>query len=365
MSCMKKRACVQRRTRRPRRDRWQLRGICCDCSRRTASLSSSTHACSSCRCHYVPRTDLLLSLHFNDSLHRCPVLGLGLRRRPCLSLRWTPCLWTTIVIQNNLQFVAASNLEAATFQVSYQMKILTTTAFSVVLLRRKLSPLKWLALFFLAIGVGLVQIQCNVAKNSSDGLTADVHTMVPFKGFLAVAAACFTSGLAGVYFEMVLKNSTADLWVRNVQLSLFSLLPRPCSHSHGSVTFSRCSCAQCPLAYAPVCKLHSMGLGDRHHPGPRGTYHSPCDKTRRQHHEGICHFSVDCDIVSRLCRALPFPYHGFIYRRLERCPYCYLALLPTRLQTTYLLHSPFQVPSRSPYFECAYASQPDAHAPVA
>jgi len=130
------------------------------------------------------------------------------------------------VIQNNLQFVAASNLEAATFQVSYQMKILTTAAFSVILLRRKLSPLKWLALFFLAIGVGIVQIQCNVIKNpSGDGPFADVHTMVPFKGFLAVAAACFTSGLAGVYFEMVIKNSTADLWVRNVQLSLFSLLP--------------------------------------------------------------------------------------------------------------------------------------------
>jgi UDP-sugar transporter A1/2/3 len=130
------------------------------------------------------------------------------------------------VIQNNLQFVAAANLEAATFQVSYQMKILTTAAFSVVLLRRKLSPLKWLALFFLALGVGLVQIQCIIAKSPSDEpSSADVHTMVPFKGFLAVAAACFTSGLAGVYFEMVLKNSTADLWVRNVQLSLFSLLP--------------------------------------------------------------------------------------------------------------------------------------------
>ena len=130
------------------------------------------------------------------------------------------------VIQNNLQFVAASNLEAATFQVSYQMKILTTAAFSVVLLRRKLTPLKWVALFFLAIGVGIVQIQSSVAKNpSGDGSSADVHTMIPFKGFLAVAAACFTSGLAGVYFEMVIKNSTADLWVRNVQLSLFSLLP--------------------------------------------------------------------------------------------------------------------------------------------
>jgi len=49
--------------------------------------------------------------------------------------------------------------------------------------------------------------------------------MSPLKGFGAVTAACFTSGLAGVYFEMVLKNSKADLWVRNVQLSLFSLIP--------------------------------------------------------------------------------------------------------------------------------------------
>ena len=49
--------------------------------------------------------------------------------------------------------------------------------------------------------------------------------MNPLIGFLTIMVACFTSGLAGVYFEMVLKNLPADLWVRNVQLSLFSLLP--------------------------------------------------------------------------------------------------------------------------------------------
>ena len=125
------------------------------------------------------------------------------------------------VIQNNLQFVAVSNLEAATFQVSYQMKILTTAAFSVLMLRKKLSPMKWLALLFLAIGVGIVQIQSGGHKTSE----AAERDMNAFKGFMAVVAACFTSGLAGVYFEMVLKNSPGDLWVRNVQLSLFSLLP--------------------------------------------------------------------------------------------------------------------------------------------
>ena len=140
------------------------------------------------------------------------------------------------VVQNSLQFVAISNLPVASFQVTYQMKILTTAAFSVVLLRKKLTSVKWLSLFFLAIGVGIVQIQNSAGKGhiglGKSSATAvgsahefHVHVMSPLKGFGAVTAACFTSGLAGVYFEMVLKGSKADLWVRNVQLSLFSLIP--------------------------------------------------------------------------------------------------------------------------------------------
>lgn len=100
------------------------------------------------------------------------------------------------------------------------MKILTTAFFSVILLRKRLSSAKWFALLLLAIGVAVVQIQNGGGKH-----TDDIHVLRPLTGFMAVTAACFTSGLAGVYFEMVLKNSQADLWVRNVQLSLFSLLP--------------------------------------------------------------------------------------------------------------------------------------------
>lgn len=130
------------------------------------------------------------------------------------------------------------------------MKILTTAAFSVMLLRKRLSKAKWAALFFLAVGVGIVQIQSTappkevvaapsvdnidaVAKAAAETVTTHAHEVIgqakhvmnPLKGFAAVSAACVTSGLAGVYFEMVLKGSQADLWVRNVQLSLFSLLP--------------------------------------------------------------------------------------------------------------------------------------------
>ena len=138
------------------------------------------------------------------------------------------------VVQNSLQFVAISNLPVASFQVSYQMKILTTAAFSVAFLRKKLSSTKWLSLFFLAIGVGIVQIQTSTGHTAQkehpvgsahESAPMHIHVMSPLKGFGAVIAACFTSGLAGVYFEMVLKGSKADLWVRNVQLSLFSLIP--------------------------------------------------------------------------------------------------------------------------------------------
>lgn len=161
-------------------------------------------------------------------------------RRVCREIFSADCWKLSIpailyVVQNSLQFVAISNLPVATFQVTYQMKILTTAAFSVAMLRKKLTSTKWLSLTFLALGVGIVQIQSTAGHapqrpdvevgSAFDSAPLHIHIMSPLKGFGAVAAACFTSGLAGVYFEMVLKNSKADLWVRNVQLSLFSLVP--------------------------------------------------------------------------------------------------------------------------------------------
>ncbi|KAG9318738.1 nucleotide-sugar transporter-domain-containing protein [Chiua virens] len=153
---------------------------------------------------------------------------MGLRSLLCSLVRSLPpnCWKLSIpallyVVQNSLQFVAIGNLPVASFQVAYQMKILTTAAFSVLLLRRKLSPTKWLSLFFLAIGVGIVQVQTSSSNvgtreirvgSAHDAAPLHVHIMSPLKGFGAVTAACFTSGLAGVYFEMVLKNSKADLW---------------------------------------------------------------------------------------------------------------------------------------------------------
>lgn len=43
------------------------------------------------------------------------------------------CLY---VVQNNLNYVAISNLDGPTFQLLYQLKILTTALFSVTMLKR-------------------------------------------------------------------------------------------------------------------------------------------------------------------------------------------------------------------------------------
>ena len=126
------------------------------------------------------------------------------------------------VVQNNLQYVAVSNLDAPTFQVLYQLKILTTTIFSVVILRRRVLMMQWVAIVMLMIGVALVQLDGEPAAGT---LKTERTVSSTTKGLLAVVAACVCSGFAGVYFEKILKGvgSTTTLWERNVQLCFLGL----------------------------------------------------------------------------------------------------------------------------------------------
>jgi UDP-sugar transporter A1/2/3 len=117
---------------------------------------------------------------------------------------------------------------------------LTTALFSVILLGKTLSKLKWVSLVMLTVGIGLVQISTN---------TADSHNSAQnsVQGLVAVLAACILSGMAGVYFEKLLKapnsgnrskiddfqekgkansisimHEDAQLWIRSLQLSIWS-----------------------------------------------------------------------------------------------------------------------------------------------
>ena len=124
------------------------------------------------------------------------------------------------LVQNNLLYVATSHLDAATCQVAYQLKLLTTAFFSVALLQRHISPRRWCALGILFLGVVLVQ-----APSSSKTAAVAHATQVPLLGMAAVSGACLLSGLAGVWLERIVKSTDeVPIWVRNIQLGLVSLV---------------------------------------------------------------------------------------------------------------------------------------------
>ncbi|XP_062891482.1 UDP-galactose translocator [Mobula hypostoma] len=149
-----------------------------------------------------------LALHLYDSLivHYMDTLKMAI-----------PSLIYTL--QNNLQYIAISNLPAATFQVLYQFKILTTALFSVLMLKKSLGRLQWISLVILFLGIGVVQ----VTQEGSAGRD-QVPGQSYLVGLLAVVISCISSGFAGVYFERILKGTSASIWLRNIQLGLFGTL---------------------------------------------------------------------------------------------------------------------------------------------
>ncbi|KAF3819594.1 hypothetical protein GH733_015103 [Mirounga leonina] len=109
-------------------------------------------------------------------------------------------------LQNNLLYVALSNLDAATYQVTYQLKILTTALFSVSMLSKKLGVYQWLSLW---------------PSDSQELDSKELSAGSQFVGLMAVLTACFSSGFAGVYFEKILKETKQSVWIRNIQLGFF------------------------------------------------------------------------------------------------------------------------------------------------
>jgi UDP-sugar transporter A1/2/3 len=113
--------------------------------------------------------------------------------------------------------------------VSYQLKILTTALFSVVMLGKSLNATKWTALVLLMIGVAMVQLSDSSPSSSTSKTTTTKKVdkvdadQTPWIGMVAVLTACISSGYAGVYFERVLKSSSMSLWTRNLHLATFSL----------------------------------------------------------------------------------------------------------------------------------------------
>ena len=153
-------------------------------------------------------------------------------------------------MQNNLLYIALSNLEAAVFQVTYQLKILTTAVLSYFMLKRRLSRLQCIALLILFVGVVLVQLGESKAKGG--GAAAAAAAAVPQRGagslrgqaigLVCVLISACSSGFAGVYFERVVKTTETSVWVRNIQLGSFGAVAAAAAmfaHDGGDVLHGR------------------------------------------------------------------------------------------------------------------------------
>lgn len=136
------------------------------------------------------------------------------------------------LIQNSLLYVALSNLSAPLFQVTYQSKLLTTAVVSVIMLQRKYSVKQWVCLTSLGMGVAVVVLGASSGSSDDADAGEDEPVQSLVTGLSAVTVACFSSALAGVYFEKVLKKPTTDggqtkapvsLWMRNIQMAFFSV----------------------------------------------------------------------------------------------------------------------------------------------
>ena len=150
------------------------------------------------------------------------------------------------VVQKQFLYMAMSNLDAAVFQVTYQIKTLLTAVFSVILLQKKLTALQIVALISLTAGVAIVQLDKVDEKSSESGQEQN-----RWIGLLAVLGASCTSGFGGVYFELVLKpqpnsaehHQNPSVWAKvRKELSLsFLIILATLTYIH------RFPCAECAV----------------------------------------------------------------------------------------------------------------------
>jgi len=215
--------------------------------------------------HEIPQDESCLGVH--DSNHQTSTFRRVLKdifsRKSGIVLLLIPSALYTIT--NNLQFIAASHLDVATYQILYQGKLITTALFAVIIMRQRLCLLKWLSIVILAVGISIISLPTDYGVDSNFGSSFSAKTTSTQlsslsallsrtynqkTGYLAVAVACVLSGLSGVVFEFILKRyrlphtvdaavaedmndeksetaanevSTSVMWLRSTQLSINSM----------------------------------------------------------------------------------------------------------------------------------------------
>lgn len=130
------------------------------------------------------------------------------------------------VLQNAAMQLATVHLPAALFQVMWQGKTLVMAGLSVLLLDKRLVRSSWLAIFFMAVGIAVVQL--SQSKEGKQASMANAAEQQPLLGLFFVLGGCLCSGFAAIYLEKLVKQKgkaeRTSMWIQNMQLAFYSLL---------------------------------------------------------------------------------------------------------------------------------------------
>jgi UDP-sugar transporter A1/2/3 len=139
----------------------------------------------------------------------------------------------TFAIQNALLQWASAHLSAAVWVVTYQGKTLVIALFSVLLLKRQIKKVQWLAILVMGLGIACVNLS-DSAERRRGGNAAEQEPLLGL-GMLLMAACC--CGFASVYTEMVFKQAGASqsqkksVWLQNMQLAFFTQVVTMCTYA--------------------------------------------------------------------------------------------------------------------------------------
>jgi len=137
--------------------------------------------------------------------------------------------------QNVLYFTALRHLDAATYSLLSQSKTAFTAIFFVTVLGQRLAGLQIIALALLMAGMALVQLgplwsataatTTTATTGAATAATAVASSAAATSfaiGSFAVLASSFSSGLANILFEKLVKFKGGSLYAKQLQLGLWT-----------------------------------------------------------------------------------------------------------------------------------------------
>ena len=107
-------------------------------------------------------------------------------------------------VSNNCMFHIIQHLGASTFQITNNLKVLSTGVFMNIFLGKRLTWMQWKALVILTIGSMVTQLSGKTDQGSGGDNVSSLYI-----GYSLVILSAVASSAGGVFSEMLLKSKTA------------------------------------------------------------------------------------------------------------------------------------------------------------